>query len=95
MSCKVMEHIICSNLMRHRDESNILTDFQHGFCRKRSCKTQLVLTVAELSQALDQGKQVDCVLLDFTKAFDKVSAIQTLFAAAMAGVTGKNLRLLE
>ena len=38
-----------------------------------------------------------CVLIfkDVKKAFDKVSAVHTLFAAAMAGVTGKNLRILE
>ena len=91
ISCKVMEHIICSNLMRHLDECDILTDFQHGFRRKRSCETQLVLTVDDLSRALDQGRQVDCILLDFAKAFDKVSHKSLLAKLKKCGVVDKNL----
>ena len=73
LCCKVMEHIVCSNLMRHLDENKILTDFQHGFRRRRSCDSQLLITVDDLAKALDRGKQVDAILLDFSKAFDKVS----------------------
>ena len=38
-----------------------------------------------------------CIIIykDVRKAFDKVSAIHTLFAAALAGITGRNLRILE
>ena len=93
--CKVMEHIICSNLMRHLDESDILTDFQHSFRRKRSCETQLVLTVDELSRALDQGKQVDCILLDFAKAFDKVSHRSLIAKLSNYGVAGRNLLWIQ
>ena len=71
--CKVMEHVVCSHMMGHLDEYDVLTDLQHAFRKGRSCETQLILTVNELSKALDNGKQVDCVLLDFAKAFDKVS----------------------
>ena len=28
--CKLLEHIICSNLMKHLDNNNVLTDLQHA-----------------------------------------------------------------
>ena len=34
-----LQHIIVSNIMRHLDKHDILTDCQHGFRRRRSCET--------------------------------------------------------
>ena len=93
--CKVMEHIICSNLMSHLDRHNILTDFQFGFRKKRSCETQLLITVDQLAKTLDDGKQTDCILLDFSKAFDKVSHSRLLLKLAHYGVQGQTLRWVE
>ena len=45
---------------------------QHGFRKRRSIDTQLVLTIHDLAKALDSGDQIDGILLDFSKAFDKV-----------------------
>ena len=41
ISCKTLEHIIHSNFMDHLENLNILTDYQHGFRKRRSCETQL------------------------------------------------------
>ena len=49
---------------------------QHGFREKRSCETQLILLIDELAKKMQMGKQTDLILLDFSKAFDKV-AMQT------------------
>jgi hypothetical protein len=65
-----MEHIIHSSIMKHFDANNILSDAQHGFRYKRSCKSQLVITVQEIAKRLAKGSQVDIILLDFAKAFD-------------------------
>ena len=81
--------------MRHLDECDILTDFQHGFRRKRSCETQLVLTVDDLSKALDNGKQIDCILLDFAKAFDNVSHRSLIAKLRNYGVVEKNLLWIQ
>ena len=40
--------------------------------RGRSCITQLVLVHHMWCKTLDDGLQVDAVLLDFAKAFDRV-----------------------
>ena len=36
------------------------------------CETQLILTIDDLSRSLDNSEQVDVILLDFSKTFDKV-----------------------
>ena len=41
--------------------------------RKRSCETQLVMLVDEIAENMQTGKQIDLILLDFSKAFDKVA----------------------
>ena len=69
----MLEHIVVSNIMRHLDSHNILNENQHGFRQKRSCETQLLLTTDDLSKNINSGKQVDMAILDFSKAFDKVS----------------------
>ena len=38
--CKLLEHIVCSNIMAHLDEDKLLSDRQHAF-RKRHSETQL------------------------------------------------------
>ena len=59
--------------MTHLDNHSILVDCQHGFRRKRSCETQLLITSHDLAEILNNHLQADVVALDFWKAFDKVS----------------------
>ena len=70
---KVLEHIVTTNVVSHMDHHNLLYDLQHGFRSKRSCETQLVTVVEDLMRNSLAGSQTDLVLLDFSKAFDKVS----------------------
>ena len=72
ISCKVLEHILHGNIMKHLENNNILTDLQHGFRKHRSCETQLIKTVNDLAKSMNHGEQIDSILLDFSKAFDKV-----------------------
>ena len=67
---KLMEHVVVSQVMGHFDQHNILDDCQHDFRKQRSCKTQLTGLTQELHKHLEKG-QVDMVILDFSKAFDK------------------------
>ena len=40
---------------------------------KRSCETQLIKSVHDVAKSLNDGEQIDSILLDSSKAFDKVS----------------------
>ena len=76
---KLMEHVIASQLMGHLNTNNILYDLQHGFRDKRSCETQLLALVHELASGVNANKQTDMAILDFSKAFDKVSHNRLLY----------------
>ena len=41
--CKLLEHIIHSTVISHLDENGILNGAQHGFRKKRSSRSQLIL----------------------------------------------------
>ena len=70
--CKQMEHIVASHIRTHLDKTDFLVTEQHGFRSKRSCESQLILTIHNVLQLLDLGNTVDCIVLDFSKAFDTV-----------------------
>ena len=70
--CKVMEHIIVSNIWKHLHKHDVILHFQHGFQSGLSCESQLIETVHDWMTALDNKTQIDAILLDFAKAFDKV-----------------------
>ena len=72
LCCKIREHIVTSNVLKHLDEHEILTDYQHGFRARRSCETQLITLSHELIQGLGKKHQHDLIILDFSKAFDRV-----------------------
>ena len=71
--CKVLELKVTTNVVSQMDHHNLLFDLQHGFRSKRLCETQLVTLDEDLMRNSLAGSQTDLVLLDFSKAFDKVS----------------------
>ena len=62
--CKLLEHIVCSNIMVHLDE------YKHAFRKGQSCETQLTTVINDWAKILDNRGQVDTFTLDFEKAFD-------------------------
>ena len=86
---KLMEHIICSSMMKHAKENNILYNMQHGFREGRSCETQLNELTHDLVNNMHSGLQTDVCVLDFSKAFDKVGHNRLLEKLKWYGVTGE------
>ena len=72
VTCKVLEHIVHSHVVKHLESHSILVDTQHGLRAKRSTESQLILTIDDIAKSFDARKNVDMAVLDFTKAFDKV-----------------------
>ena len=72
LCCKIQEHMITNNVLKHLESYDILTDCPHGFRARRSCETQLLTLAQELLTGLDKKHQHDLIILDFSKAFDRV-----------------------
>ena len=91
--CKTLEHIIVSNINKHLAFESILADCQHGFQSQRSCKTQLVQffhdLVSNLYRALNRNhRQTDVIIMDFTKALDRVPHRRLLYKLDYYGIRG-------
>ena len=93
--CKVLEHIFASSSAKHFTELDILYDLQHGFREKRSCETQLIMLVDELAKNMQMGKQTDLILLDFSKAFDKVAHEKLILKLHQYGIRGDTLNWIK
>jgi len=59
--------------MLHLQKHNILSNTQFGFRKHHSAELQLIQTTHDLALNLNNKSQTDAILLDFSKAFDKVS----------------------
>ena len=68
--CKLLEHIVGSNIMAHLDEHRLLSDKQHAFRKWHSCETQLTGVIDDWAKLLDNHGQVDTSILEFEKAFE-------------------------
>ena len=72
--------------------NKILSPFQHGFRQKRSCESQLLTTLRDFSDSLNSSGQTDAILLDFSKAFDKVDHRLLLSKMNNLGICGPLLK---
>ena len=95
VACKLLEHIIHSNLMKFFEEHNILSQYQHGFRKHHSCESQLITTVHDLVTGLDKSQQIYAILLDFSKAFDKVPRQRLLIKLQHYGVRNNTLKWIQ
>ena len=62
---------------------------------KRSCETQLLSTVNDIAENLDAGRQIDVMLLDFSKAFDRVAHIRLCHKLHHLGINGSVLEWIK
>ena len=69
---KILEHVVYTCIFSHLKEHNILREEQHGFQVGKSCETQLIMTIDDFVNCLNDNRQIDCIFLDFSKAFDRV-----------------------
>ncbi len=87
--CKIMDHILMSNIMSHNKLHGILYIFQHGFQSLRSCETQLLEFITDVTNNMHNRKQTDILIMNFSKAFDKVGYERLLAKLVHYGKTGK------
>jgi len=70
---KMMEELILDVISKQVEEKKAIRSSQHGFTKRKSCSTKLIAFYDGMISWVDEGRAVDVVYLDFSKAFDTVS----------------------
>ena len=78
--------------MKHLENNNILTDLQHAFRKHRSCEITLIITLNDLAKSMNHGEQIDTILLNFSKAFDKICHRKLLLKLEQYSTRKRNLQ---
>ena len=87
--CKVLESILRDKIINHMDKNNMFVKHQHGFRSGHSCVTQLLEVTDDWFEILDRGGNIDCIYLDFRKAFDTVPHKRLLNKLSSYGICGQ------
>ena len=69
---RIMERFVLGPLTWQVQDKQGIRPSQHGFMKGRSCLTNLI-SYDQVTHLVDEGKAVDVIYLDFSKAFDTVS----------------------
>ncbi|CAM5137442.1 unnamed protein product [Natator depressus] len=68
-----MKQVLKESILKHLEERKVIRNSQYGFTKGKSCLTNLIAFYGERTGSVDEGKAVDVLFLDFSKAFDTVS----------------------
>jgi len=93
--CKVLERMLKDRLVIHLEEIQLLHKSQHGFTKGRSCLTNLLTYLEDVTRAVDEGHVLDAVYLDLSKALDKVPHKRLLLKLKAHGISGKILQWIN
>ena len=85
---KVFEKIMYSRLLNYLDHYKILFSYQFGFRKSHSTYMAFMVLIDKSTRALDDGKFVVGILLDFSKAFDTVDDDILLTKLSHYGIRG-------
>ena len=78
-------------LVKHK----ITNTSQHGFLKARSCLTNLLCFLEEITKWVDDGSPLDVFYLDFQKAFDKVPHQRLLLKLKAHGIGNDVINWIE
>jgi len=92
---KLMESFLRDRIVAHLEKHQLLRPSQHGFRRKRSCVTNLLAFLDQVTECVDRGDAADVVYLDYQKAFDKVPHRRLLAKLEAHGISGKVLQWIK
>ena len=81
-------------MIEHLQRHKVIKSSQHGFVRNRSCLTNLLVFMEEVTNYIDRGDPIDVIYLDFQKAFDKVPQ-RLLMKLAAHGIAGNGLKWIQ
>ncbi|PKU44762.1 glycerol kinase [Limosa lapponica baueri] len=70
---KMMERLILGIISKYVEEKKAIRSSRHGFTKEKSCLTNPIAFFDSMTGWTDEGRLVDVVYLDFSKAFNTIS----------------------
>ena len=70
--CKVLEDMMREKILDHLEKHGFENVNQHRFTEGKSCLTNLLETLEDITTIVDEGNSVDMIYLDYAKGFDSV-----------------------
>ena len=65
VTCKILESVIRDANVEHMNDYTLYGDCQHEFRKRRSCVTQLLQGMEDLSLLVENGCDIDVIYFDF------------------------------
>ena len=81
--------------MHHLQAHGILCEEQHGFQTGKSCDSQLIITINDFANCLNENKQIHTIFFDFSKAFDKIPHQRLFNKLSYYGIKGSTLAWIQ
>jgi len=82
-------------MTEHLEVHKLIKGTQHDFVKNKSCLTNLLVFMEEVTNYLDSGYPVDIIYLDFQKAFDKVPNRRLIIKLEAHGTEGEVVQWIE
>ena len=95
ITCKILESFITDAIRNYMEKNNLVSKCQHGFRQHRSCVTQLLEELNDLTTFIENQQDIDIIYLDFSKAFDSVPHQRLLNKLQAYGIDGNLLKWIS
>ena len=92
---KVLEKIMAKQIREHIVKYNILPERQSGFRPKYSCTTALLDVIDDILLDIDKGETTTLILLDYSKAFDKINHKLLIIILRHIGLSDSAINLIK
>ncbi|KAF4788273.1 RNA-directed DNA polymerase from mobile element jockey-like protein [Turdus rufiventris] len=79
---RLMEHLILESISIHMDDTRVISNSQHGLTKDDSCSASLLASDDETNTWMDEGEAIDVFCLNFSKAFNTISHLNSVEIAA-------------
>jgi len=90
-----MEQLILDVITKQVEDKKVIGSSQHGFSKGKSRLTNLIAFYNGMTGWVDEGRAVDLVYLNFSKAFDTVSRNILLGKLRKCGLDEWTVRWVE
>jgi hypothetical protein len=92
VACKILERLLITHLNAYLNSNYMLDSRQHGFRNGQSTVTNLLSFDKHIVKHLNDGKPCDVIMIDFSRAFDKVNHLKLCVKLKRLGIDGCYLK---